>query len=211
MKKNPKSGADRPEPPQPEGRRVRADALRNIDALLGAAKAVFVASGVDAPVRQIADRAGVGIGTVYRHFPHRADLIAAVFRHEVDACADAAPPLTAAHDPEEALRRWVERYVEFIRAKLGLAAALQSGDPAYGSLPDYFTKRLRPTLEGLLGAAVAAGSVRAGTDPDELLWAVASLCSSRRNADPATVQRMIGLLLDGLRYGVDKPAKPRRR
>ena len=185
----------------PAGRAVRADALRNIDALLEAAKAVFLASGVDAPVREIAHRAGVGVGTVYRHFPQRADLVAAVFRHEVDACAAAAPTLAAKHPPEEALRRWVERYADFVRTKRGLAAALHSGDPAYGALHDYFADHLQPALERLLQAAAAAGVVRAGVDAGDLLWALASLCSSRRDADPATVRRMIGLLLDGLRYG----------
>ena len=83
-------------------RRVRADAQRNIDALLEAAMAVFATSGVDAPVRQIAAKAGVGLGTVYRHFPQRSDLIAAAFRHEIDACADAAPALAVAHPPGSA-------------------------------------------------------------------------------------------------------------
>jgi AcrR family transcriptional regulator len=79
------------EPRGSTDRRVRADAQRNIDALLETAKAVFATSGVDAPVRKIAERAGVGVGTLYRHFPQRCDLIAAVFRREIDACADAAP------------------------------------------------------------------------------------------------------------------------
>ena len=89
-----------------KSRPVRADAQRNMDALLEAALAVFATSGVDAPVREIAEKAGVGIGTVYRHFPQRADLVAAVFRHEIDACADAASVLAAAHSPGEALARW---------------------------------------------------------------------------------------------------------
>src|SRR5579871_4022622 len=101
-------------------RRVRADAQRNIDALLQAALAVFATSGVDAPVREIAEKAGVGVGTVYRHFPQRSDLIVAVFRHQVDACADAAPVLAAEHEPGEALARWMQRYVDFIAAKRGL-------------------------------------------------------------------------------------------
>ena len=140
-------------------RHVRADARRRgtIQALLKTAMTVFATSGVDAPVREIAEQAGVGVGTVYRHFPTRADLIVAVFRHEVDACADAAPVLAAGHEPEEALRRWVERYVDFIGAKRGLAEALHSGDPAYDALPAYFEKRLRPALEGLLKSASLAG------------------------------------------------------
>ena len=189
-------------------RPLRADAQRNLDALLQAAMAVFAKSGVDAPIREIAELAGVGIGTVYRHFPQRSDLIVAVFRHEVDACAEAAPVLAAQHTPEDALRQWVERYVGFIRAKRGLAAALHSGDPAYEALPAYFETRLRPTLESLLDAAAAAGSIRAGADPHDLLWAVASLCASPRNQDPALARRMIGLLLDGLRYGAASPAAP---
>src|SRR5260370_22109598 len=95
-------------------RRVRIDAQRNLDALLEAALAVFATSGVDAPVREIAEKAGVGIGTFYRHFPQRSDLIAAVFRHEVDACADAAPVLAAKHAASEALARWMQRYAAFI-------------------------------------------------------------------------------------------------
>src|ERR1700761_656975 len=130
---------------EPNGmpRRLRADAQRNLDALLQAAMTVFAKSGVDAPIREIAEQAGVGVGTLYRHFPQRSDLIAAVFRHEVDGCADAAPVLAAEHEPEEALRRWVARYVDFLAAKRGLAAALHSGDPAYEVLPDYFEKRLK--------------------------------------------------------------------
>ena len=91
-------------------RRLRADAQRNIDALLEAAKAVFVASGVDAPVREIAEKAGVGIGTIYRHFPQRSDLIVGVFRREVDACADAAAVLAAEFEPGEALARWIAAF-----------------------------------------------------------------------------------------------------
>ena len=188
---------DRPE------RRIRADAQRNLNTLLKAAMAVFTKSGVDAPMREIAEKAGVGVGTIYRHFPERSDLIAAVFRREIDACADAASLLAARYPPDEALRRWVERYVDFIGAKRGLAAALHSGDPAYDALPTYFEERLRPALEGLLTSAVSAGYIRAGVDSYDLLSAVASLslCASTRDQDPARARRMIGLLLDGLRYG----------
>lgn len=91
------------------GRPVRADARRNAQVLLKTAMTVFATSGVDAPMREIAERAGVGVGTIYRHFPKRADLIVAVFRHEVDACADAAPALAVEHQPGEALARWVDR------------------------------------------------------------------------------------------------------
>src|SRR6202041_3263168 len=165
-------------------RSVRADAQRNMDALLEAALAVFTTSGVDAPVRDIAEKAGVGVGTVYRHFPQRSDLIAAVFRREIDACADAAPVLAGKHAPFEALARWMQRYTAFVAAKRGLAKALHSGDPAFDNLPGYFDQRLRPAFRSLLEDAAAAGEVRADIDADDLLGAVASLCMSAHNAEP---------------------------
>jgi AcrR family transcriptional regulator len=181
---------------------LRADAQRSLDALLEAAMAVFAASGVDAPVREIAARAGVGVGTVYRHFPQRSDLVSAVFRHEVDACADAARILAAEHAPGEALARWLQRYVDFIAAKRGLAAALHSGNPAFEPLPAYFRERLKPALRTLLAAAVAASEVRADVDPNELLNAVANLSSSTAHGGgPEQARRMVALLVDGLRYG----------
>jgi AcrR family transcriptional regulator len=187
-------------------RRIRADAQRNLDALLKAAMAVFAKSGVDAPIREIAEKAGVGVGTVYRHFPERSDLIVAAFRREIDACADAASSLAAEHAPDEALRRWVERYVGFVAAKRGLAAALHSGDPAYDVLPAYFEERLRPALESLLNSAASAGYIRKGVDPYDLLTAIAGLCvAASRDQDSSRIRRMIGLLLDGLRYGASTP------
>lgn len=197
------------EDPEPRGRtdrRVRADAQRNIDTLLQTALAVFSTSGVDAPIREIAEKAGVGVGTVYRHFPRRADLIAAVFRREIDACADAASTLSAEHAPFEALAGWMQRYAAFIAAKRGLAKALHSGDPAFDTLPGYFDQRLRPALGTLLEAASAAGEVRADVDADELLGAVASLCMSSHNAGPGRAERMVALLVDGLRYGAGRSA-----
>ncbi len=189
-------------------RPVRADAQRSLDALLQAARAVFATSGVDAPVREIADKAGVGLGTFYRHFPQRADLIAAVFRREIDACADAAPVLAAEYEPFEALASWMQRYAAFVAAKRGLAAALHSGDPAYDNLPGSFDQRLRPALRTLIEVAAAAGEVRGDVDPDELLSAVASLCMSSYNTGPGRAERMVALLVDGLRYRAETPARP---
>jgi AcrR family transcriptional regulator len=180
-------------------RRVRADAQRNIDAVREAAKAVFAVSGVDAPVREIAARAGVGVATIYRHFPQRSDLVVAVFQHEVDACADAAPVLAAEHEPGAALASWLRRYTRFIATKRGLAAALHSGDPAFDALPTYFDQHLRPALRSLLESAAAAGEVRADIDPNDLLHAVANLCLAENRSGHA--QRMVDLLIDGLRYG----------
>jgi AcrR family transcriptional regulator len=196
---------------EPTGRRVRADARRNIDAVLQAAAAVFATSGVDAPMREIAGRAGVGVGTVYRHFPQRSDLVAAVFRHEVDACADAAPALAAEHGPAEALASWMQRYATFIATKRGLAAALHSGDPAFDALPVYFEQRVLPALRSLLDTAVTAGEVRAGVEPLDLLRAVGNLCLPAHEDGPGHAQRMIDLLVDGLRYGAQRPASSTSR
>jgi AcrR family transcriptional regulator len=182
-------------------RRLRADAQRNIDSLLEAAKKVFGTSGVDAPAKEIADLAGVGVGTLYRHFPQRSDLVKAVFQREVDACADAAPALRAAHLPGAALEKWLHRYTEFIATKRGLAAALHSGDPAFDALPGYFMQRLGPALGSLLDAAAAAGEVRADIGAEDLLFAVANLCLPVNDEGPAYSQRMVGLLVDGLRHG----------
>ena len=182
-------------------RPIRADARRNIDSLLEAAAQVFATSGVDAPVREIADRAGVGMGTLYRHFPQRSDLVAAVFRHQVNACADAAPGFAEAYPPGEALAHWIQRYAAFIATKRGLASALHSGHPAYGALRDYFREQLHPALAELLEAAASSGEVRGDVDPDDLLGAVASLCMQASADRPDQAQRMVALLVDGLRYG----------
>src|SRR5271154_4314834 len=86
---------------------------------------------MDAPAKEIADLAGVGVGTLYRHFPQRSDLVKAVLEHEIDACAAAAPALAAVREPAVALDMWLHRYTEFLAAKRGFAAALHSGDPAF--------------------------------------------------------------------------------
>ena len=182
-------------------RRLRADAQRNIDSLLEAAKTVFGTSGVDAPAKQIADLAGVGVGTLYRHFPQRSDLVKAVFQREVDACANAAAALAAAHEPGAALAKWLHRYTEFLATKRGLATALHSGDPAYCALPAYFMQRLGPALGSLLEAATASGEIRDGISARDILHAVANLCVPVPGEGVAYSQRMVALLIDGLRYG----------
>jgi AcrR family transcriptional regulator len=118
-----------------------------MSALLEAAMEAFRTSGVDAPVREIAEKAGVGLGTVYRHFPQRSELIKAVFQSQVDACANAAAELSRQYEPGEALAYWMQRYVDFISTKRGLAAALDSGDPAYSALEGLSNTRLLPALK----------------------------------------------------------------
>ena len=189
---------------KPAERIVRADAQRNLDALLEAAKAVFAASGVDAPVREVAARANVGVATLYRHFPQRADLIAAVFRREIDACAAAAPALDREHEPSEALARWLHRYANLIATTRGLSDAL-SGDAAFAALPAYFQQHLEPTVKALLDAAVSAGQVRSDVEPCELLRAVARLSNASGEDGALHGRRMVDLLIDGLRYGAPAP------
>lgn len=186
-------------------RPVRADARRNVEALLHAAMAAFTDLGVDAPMREIAARAGVGVGTLYRHFPQRSDLIKAIIRQEVDACVAAGAALAEARAPGEALSLWMQRLTEFVATKRGLGPALHSGDPAFQSLPDYVLGQLTPVLRGLLDAAAAAGAIRAGVDPGELLLAGLQLATPASTGDPAQARRMIALLVDGLRFGATAP------
>ncbi|MBP1853287.1 TetR/AcrR family transcriptional regulator [Rhizobium halophytocola] len=195
-------------PQTPAKRRVRADAQRSSDALLKAALEVFKTSGVDAPVREIAEKAGVGIGTVYRNFPQRADLVAAVFRQEVDRCAAAASQLAAEYGPGDALAKWLQRYVDFLAAKRGLAKALHSGDPAFEALPAYFEGNLKPALESLLLRAAAAGEVRKDVDSLELLGAVTGLSMPTHDKRPDHARRMVALLVEGLRHGTSPTLDP---
>jgi AcrR family transcriptional regulator len=200
---SPSVGPAGPGGPERAPRALRADAQRNIGSLLEAAKAVFATSGVDAPAKEIADLAGVGVGTLYRHFPQRSDLVKAVLEREIEACAAAAPPLAAANEPGAALGKWLGRLTEFVATKRGFAPALHSGDPAYDALPGYFMERLAPALGSLLEAAIASGEIRAGISARDLLHAVANLCMPVADEGPDYSQRMVALLVDGLRYGAD--------
>ncbi len=181
-------------------RRKRADARRNEATLLDAAAAAFVTSGVDAPVRDIAAQAGVGLGTIYRHFPTRADLIVAVYRHQVEACAEAGPALLANSDtPHAALARWISLFVDFLVTKHGLAEALQSDDAAFETLHAYFLDRLVPVCARLLDAAAAAGEIRPDVDAFELMRGVGNLCIGADSDPRYDARRMVGLLIAGLR------------
>jgi AcrR family transcriptional regulator len=186
-------------PPPSAPRRLRVDAQRNVDALIKAARTVFDTSGVDAPAKEIADLAGVGVGTLYRHFPLRSDLVKAVVESGIDACAAAGPQLSAIYEPGVALAEWLRRYTEFLGAKRGLAPALHSGDPAYQALPGYFLEKLGPALTALLGAAAASAAVRDDVTAHDLLHAIANLCMPVPGKGPEYNQRMVALLIDGLR------------
>ncbi|MDG4768084.1 TetR/AcrR family transcriptional regulator [Solwaraspora sp. WMMD406] len=192
---------------QPAPPRKRADARRNQQTLLDAAAAAFVASGVDVPVRDIAARAGVGVGTIYRHFPTRSDLILAVFRHQVESCASAGPGLLASSDtPYAALTRWIDLFVDFLVTKHGLAGALQSDDAAFQTLHRYFTDRLVPACAQLLDAAATAGEVRSDVDAYQLLRGVGNLCVGDDSDPRYEARRLVGLLVAGLRVAESRSA-----
>ncbi|MBD7917499.1 TetR/AcrR family transcriptional regulator [Cellulomonas sp. Sa3CUA2] len=178
----------------------RADAQRNERALLEAAAAVFVESGVDAPVREIAGRAGVGMGTIYRHFPTRADLVVAVYRHQVEACADAAPALLRTRPtPYDALVAWADLFVDFLVTKHGLAAALQDDRSGFEALHAYFLDRLVPACASLLAAATESGEVRLEVGAQGLLRGIGNLCASGASDASYDARVMVHLLLAGLR------------
>ncbi|MFD8690395.1 TetR/AcrR family transcriptional regulator [Streptomyces sp. NPDC059651] len=178
----------------------RADAQRNKEALLDAAAAVFVASGVEAPVRDIAAEAGVGTATIYRHFPTRADLVIAVYRHQVEACAEAGPALLAsAPTAHAALESWLGLFVDFLVTKHGLAAALQNGNADFGSLHAYFIDRLLPVCAQLLDAATASGEIHCDLDAYQLMRGIGNLCIGADSDPDYDARRLVALLVAGLR------------
>jgi AcrR family transcriptional regulator len=183
-----------------QGPRRRADARRNEEALLDAAAAAFVASGVEAPVRDIAARAGVGVGTVYRHFPTRADLIVAVYRHQVEACAEAGETCLAGSDtPYTALARWIDLFVDLLVTKHGLAEVLRPDSAQFDALHSYFLDRLLPVCTRLLDAAAASGEIRTDLQAYELMRAVGNLCIGADSDPRYDPRRLVGLLISGLR------------
>jgi AcrR family transcriptional regulator len=179
--------------------RKRADARRNEQALLDAAAAVFVTSGVEAPVRDIAAKADVGMGTIYRHFPTRADLIIAVYRHQVEACAEAGPALLASSaTPHGALTRWIDLFVDFLVTKHGLAGVMQSDKAGFDALHTYFLDRLVPVCAQLVDAAAQAGEIRSDVAAYELMRGVGGLCAGVENDPRYDARRMVQLLIAGL-------------
>lgn len=181
-------------------RAKRVDARRNEQRLLDAAAAVFVASGVDAPIREIAAEAGVGLGTLYRHFPTRTDLVVAVYGHQVETCAAAGPRLLAeSASPLDALLAWVDRFVDFVITKHGLADALGSDDTGFQSLHAYFLDRLVPVCAELLDAAERSGQITPGVDAYELMRGIGNLCIGHETDARYDPRHMVGLLTRGLR------------
>jgi AcrR family transcriptional regulator len=190
-------------------RKPRADALRNRERVLEAAKAVFSAGGPDASLEAVAREAGVGIGTLYRHFPTREALYEAVYRREVEQLSELAEELKGEAAPVEALRRWLRSNVEFVATKKGMATALALAAGPPSELTAFSFERLTKAIGMLLQRAVAAGEVRADITPEDLLRTLVGMCMLHDQPGwQASVVRMLDVLVDGLRVqsGAGKPA-----
>jgi AcrR family transcriptional regulator len=189
-------------------RRPRADAIRNRERVLEAAKTVFSQGGTEAGLEAVARQAGVGIGTLYRHFPTREALYEAVYRREVEQLAELARQLAAELQPLEGLRRWMQALVEFVATKKGMAAALALAAHKPPELMAYTTGRLHEAIGMLLGPAADAGEVRGDVGPEDLLRAVVGLCYLQEGPGwQAQVMRLLDVFLDGLRLRRDSPSE----
>jgi AcrR family transcriptional regulator len=182
-------------------RKPRADAVRNRERVLEAAKAVFSAGGPDASLEAVARRAGVGIGTLYRHFPTREALFEAVYRREVEQLGELAEQLKREPQPVEALRRWLRSNVEFVATKKGMSAALAVAAHGKSSeLIAFSFERLTKAVGALLDRAVAAGEIRADVSAEDLLRALIGMCYLHDQPGwQASVIRLLDVFIDGLR------------
>jgi AcrR family transcriptional regulator len=189
-------------------RRPRADAVRNRDRVLEAAKAVFSTGGPDASLEAVARRAGVGIGTLYRHFPTREALFEAVYRREVQQLSELAEQLKSAPEPVDALRRWLRSNVEFVATKKGMSAALALAVQGSSELSAHAFDRLTKAVGALLDRAVAAGEIRSDISAEDVLRALIGMCYMHDQPGWQTsVLRLLDVFVDGLRLQTDA-AKP---
>jgi AcrR family transcriptional regulator len=185
-------------------RKPRADSVRNRERVLEAAKAVFSAGGSEASLEAVAKRAGVGIGTLYRHFPTREALFEAVYRREVDQLSDLAEQLKSASDPVDALRRWMRSNVELVATKKGMISALALAVQASSELYAYSFESLTRAIAMLLDRAVAAGEIRADIGAEDLLRALIGMCYLHDQPGwQSTVLRLMDVFIDGLRVERD--------
>jgi AcrR family transcriptional regulator len=181
-------------------RKPRADAIRNRERVLEAAKAVFSAGGPEASLEAVAKRAGVGIGTLYRHFPTREALFEAVYRREVQQLGELAEALKSEADPVDALRRWLRSNVEFVATKKGMSAALALAVQSTSELTAFSFDRLTKAVGALLDRAIAAGEIRADISPEDLLRALVGMCYLHDQPGwQKSVVRLLDVLVDGLR------------
>jgi AcrR family transcriptional regulator len=186
--------------PLAETRKPRADGARNRQLLIDAAKKAFAEAGVNVSLEEIARRAGVGIGTLYRHFPSREAVLEAVYRHEVEQLAGAVPQLLENGTPAEALHRWMHLFVDYIATKRLIAPSLGPRTGPSSALYASSSELISGAISTLVKRAVASGDVRKDIDPTDLLRAMIGV--SYQNPDAAweaSARRVIDLLMDGLR------------
>ena len=182
-------------------RRPRADAARNRGRLLAAAKLVFSAGGDQASLEAVAREAGVGIGTLYRHFPTREDLFEAVYRHEVGQLLDLAGQLADAPDAVAALRQWLHANVDFVATKKGMATALAVVARGNTELTAFTAERLTAAVGLLMDRAAATGPWRRDVGPEDVLRTMIALCyGSDAPGWQANVLRVLDVFVDGLRH-----------
>jgi AcrR family transcriptional regulator len=180
-------------------RRPRADAVRNRERVLSAAKNVFSAGGPDASLEAVAKEAGVGIGTLYRHFPTREDLFEAVYRREVQQLVELAEELRDAPAPVDALRRWLRSNVEFVATKKGMSAALAIAVHGSSDLAAFTFDRLTKAVGALLARAIVAGEIRSDISPEDLLRALVGMCYMHDQPGwQKSVMRLVDVFVDGL-------------
>ncbi|ROS26174.1 TetR/AcrR family transcriptional regulator [Cellulomonas sp. PhB150] len=183
-------------------RPLRADAARNREKLLSAARVMFDEQGTDASLEEIARRAGVGVGTLYRNFPTRIELIEAVYRHNVDELCASGARLADSLEPRAAFEAWLLEFVAYAGSKRGLAGALRAalGDDASHVFADVHD-RLTSSGDLMLHAAQADGTIRDDVETMDVLRAVSGVCMAAPDwRDPAKTQRALRIVLDGLRY-----------
>ncbi|PTE08527.1 TetR/AcrR family transcriptional regulator [Mesorhizobium helmanticense] len=189
-------------------KKLRADAQRNRDRLIEIAAAAFAAHGVDASLEEIARQAGVGIGTLYRHFPTREHLVEVVYRREVEGLCQAAEELSRTEAPDVALEQWMQRFVDYIATKRGLTTSLRILMSTNSTLFSDISGRVTQALRRLVEAAVANGSIRGDVDASDVLHALGGIYSAPDTKDwRDRSRRLVKLLMDGLRFGAGKPAK----
>ena len=194
-------------------RKPRADAVRNHERVIEAAREVFSTGGAEASLEAVARTAGVGIGTLYRHFPTREALFEAVYRREVQHLGDLAEQLSEQESrPVEALRRWMHAIVKFVATKKGMSAALALAVDQNSKLVSSSVDRLTRAVGGLLDRAVGAGEIRDDIGPDDLLRALIGMCYMHDHPGwQASVLRLVDVFVDGLRIrpagGRSKPAR----
>lgn len=182
------------------GRKPRADSLRNREQLLAAAKAAFAEAGPDVALEEVARRAGVGIGTLYRHFPSREALLAAVYQREVEQLTASADRLLAQRPPLEAFEAWLRLLVDYIATKRVVAPALQAASDEGAKLYAASGTPVADAMDRMAAALIASGAVRAGIEPEDLLRIVMGLAQGYERPDWApSARRLIGVVVAGLR------------